>query len=261
MKHPQLKNARSGSHGSSEISSFVHESPPSVEIPRNVSISSLAGSLRLSNQTANASPVVGSTTIHGKNWSPPAAPPESVTLTVPVSDHVAPKSSEVWTEMSAFETVRSMLFWYTNSSRSRVGSETSEGDIGARAFLFGRRSWVFGLSANWPGLSIRTGAEKLAPASVERLKKNARSKPVLQSSRAYATSSAPVSSTTGIAHWFADAPTPLDPGSSGTTAVCVHVQVSGSPTGSVVASWTGQKSLRPDAPVMWNLMKVMYSRP
>src|SRR5919204_667662 len=193
MKHPQLKNARSGSHGSSEISSFVHESPPSVEIPRNVSISSLAGSLRLSNQTANASPVVGSTTIHGKNWSPPAAPPESVTLTVPVSDHVAPKSSEVWTEMSAFETVRS--------------------------------------------------------------------KPVLQSSRAYATSSAPVSSTTGIAHWFADAPTPLDPGSSGTTAVCVHVQVSGSPTGSVVASWTGQKSLRPDAPVMWNLMKVMYSRP
>jgi len=32
----------------------------------------------------------------------------TVTLTVPVSDHVAPKSSDVWIEMSAFEIVRSM---------------------------------------------------------------------------------------------------------------------------------------------------------
>ena len=99
---------------------------------------------------------------------------------------------------------------------------------------------MFGLSANWPALSMRTGAEKVEPPFVERVKKNARSRPVLQSSSAYATSSAPVSSTTGMAHWFADAPTPLAPGSSGTTEVPDQVQVAGAPLGSVAASWIGQ---------------------
>ena len=66
-------------------------------------------------------------------------------------------------------------------------------------------------------------------------------KVVLHSSMAYATFRPPASSTTGIAHWFAEGPRPPDPGSSGTTAVCNQVQSSGSaPRGSVYASWTGR---------------------
>jgi hypothetical protein len=36
MKQPHSRNARSGFQATSEISAFVHESPPSVETPRNV---------------------------------------------------------------------------------------------------------------------------------------------------------------------------------------------------------------------------------
>ncbi len=62
------------------------------------------------------------------------------------------------------------LFWYTHSSRSRVGSYASEGEMGRRAFFDGRMSCRFGLSANCPGLSIRTGSVKDTPPSSERVK-------------------------------------------------------------------------------------------
>ena len=67
MKHPQLKNASSGSHASSLTRTFVHVWPPSVDSPTNVSIRSLVGSLRWSNQTAKTSPVDPSTASQGKN--------------------------------------------------------------------------------------------------------------------------------------------------------------------------------------------------
>src|SRR4029453_9417561 len=117
MKQPQLKNASSGFHATSETSTFVQVSPPSVDSPTNVSISWLAGSLRLSNHTANTSPVAPSTASQGKNWSPGAASPDAVTPTADVSHQVAPKLPEVWIEMSAPDVWRSMLFWYANNRR------------------------------------------------------------------------------------------------------------------------------------------------
>src|SRR5437870_5668115 len=73
--------------------------------------------------------------------------------------------------------------------------------------------------ANHPGWSTRTTPPNDAPPVVERVKYNARSMLVLQSSCTNATSSAPWSSTSGVENWFADDPVPFAPGASGTIAV------------------------------------------
>src|SRR5512141_3081676 len=108
MKHPQVKNDFRASKEALEIRSFDQVSPPSLVSPWNVEIRWFAGSSLVSCQIANHSPLE-SMPIAGKNWSPRAALPFDPILIVVGPAHVAPKSSDVCSEMSEPETVRSTL--------------------------------------------------------------------------------------------------------------------------------------------------------
>src|SRR6266542_2503878 len=90
--------------------------------------------------------------------------------------HVAPPSVDSAWNVSIIRLAGSFRL------SNRVASKAIDGDIGSRGLLDGSLSCRFGLSANWPGLSIWTGAPKLVPPFVERVKNMARSYAVLQSS-------------------------------------------------------------------------------
>ena len=92
------------------MSTLGQVAPPSVESPWKVSISTLLGSLRLSNQIAWRFPP-GSTSIQGKNWSFGAGSPDPSTATGTMSDQVRPWSNDWVKEMSAPDAALSMLFW------------------------------------------------------------------------------------------------------------------------------------------------------
>src|ERR1700732_2568469 len=154
MKAPEVKNPRSGFHATVLSLELAQVLPSSCETPSQVSISLLPGSLRLSNQIAKNVPA-GSDVTQEKNWSFFAGSPSEPTATKRASDHVAPPSVDVWTEISAPLTLRLMLFWYMNARVPVAAFQFSDGAIGARNFLFGSRSPGSGLSRNWPGLSIR----------------------------------------------------------------------------------------------------------
>src|SRR4029450_955053 len=121
MKQPHVKNDFLGSNDAVEISKFSQVWPPSADSPWNVEIRWFCGSSRVSCPIATQGPW-GSIPIAGKNWSPRAAVPVGVMLIVRGAAHVAPQSFDVWSEMSALETVRWTLFWYTSARRWRVAS-------------------------------------------------------------------------------------------------------------------------------------------
>src|SRR5262245_84064 len=109
MKQPHVKKDLRGSKEAVEIRSLVQVTPPSVDPPWKVEIRWFVGSSRVSCHMANHSPWE-SMPIAGKNWSPLAALPFDPIAMVSGAVQVVPKSSEVCSEMSAPETVRSMLF-------------------------------------------------------------------------------------------------------------------------------------------------------
>src|SRR5947199_8649052 len=110
MKHPQLKKPRFGFQLSVLIRWLAHVAPSSDERACHVSILTLFGSRRRSNQIAKKFPLA-SEAIAGKNWSFGAGSAVSVVLRKRASDHVSPPSCESWIEMSALDCWRLTLFW------------------------------------------------------------------------------------------------------------------------------------------------------
>src|SRR5919197_3746779 len=170
MNVPPAKNEKFGFHATVEMSRFRHVRPSFDEKPWNVSISRFPESFRLSYQIACRFPA-SSTASQGKNWSFGAAAPLAVIAIGRASDQVAPESRDCWSEMSAPDFARLMLFWYAKLSDRVCGLNASDGEIGARNCFPGRMSFALGLSANCPGLSICTGIDHVAPPVVERVKK------------------------------------------------------------------------------------------
>src|SRR5712692_131161 len=109
MKLPFVKKLSFGFHAAVLMSVLRQVVPSLDEKAWNVSISLFPGSLRLSYQIAWRLPF-GSTAIAGSNWSLGAAAPLGVMLIVFAFDHVWPKSSDCWNEMSAPVRCRLMLF-------------------------------------------------------------------------------------------------------------------------------------------------------